>query len=234
MTGQTKRPAISVVHCGIDVGKFNAPREGDRQSVLCEFQWDRHAKVVLFAGRLDAALEFDHPQNHKNSWFALNVLRVAVEREPSVRLLMAGAGDDQRKELNRRIQNWGLREKLRIIGVRSDIARLMRAADLLFFPSRQEGLGMVAVEAQAAGLPVLMSDAVPREAIVIPELVRSLRLSDPIGRCADVLLEMLSAPRTPAEEYRCAMEASDFSIDKSLSNLLRLYTGACSFEGLAG
>jgi glycosyltransferase EpsF len=228
-----ERAGISVVHCGIDVGKFNASPQGDRQSVLCEFGWEQNAKVVLFAGRLDAALEFDHPQNHKNSWFALNVLRVAVEREPSVRLLMAGAGDDQRKELNRHIENWGMQENLRIIGVRNDVARLMRAADLLFFPSRQEGLGMVAVEAQAAGLPVLMSDAVPREAIVIPELVTSLRLSDPIDRCADVLLETLSAPRKPAEAYRGAMQASDFSIEKSVSNLLRLYAEKCRLEGFA-
>src|SRR5262249_18730937 len=178
---ESKRPAISVVHCGIDVKKFNAPREADRQSVVREFGWEQDAKVVLFAGRLDAALQFDHPQNHKNSWFALNVLRFAVQRDSSVRLLMAGAGDAQRNELERHIQVWGLRDNLRIIGVRRDIGRLMRAADLLFFPSREEGLGMVAVEAQAAGLPVLVSDAVPREAIVIPELVTSVSLSDPIG-----------------------------------------------------
>jgi glycosyltransferase EpsF len=232
MLGGAKRPSVSVLHCGIDIGKFNASREPDRESVLREFGWERHAKVVLFVGRLDVALEFDHPQNHKNSWFALNVLRLAVARDPSVRLLMAGAGDNQRNELNQQIQHWGLPGKLRIIGVRSDIPRLMRAADLLFFPSRQEGLGMVAVEAQAAGLPVLVSDAVPREAIVIPELVTSVRLLDPLGRCADVLLEALSAPRKPAETYRRAMEASDFSIDKSVSNLLRLYSGTCRFEGL--
>jgi glycosyltransferase involved in cell wall biosynthesis len=143
---------------------------------------------------------------------------------------MAGAGDDSRKALNCHIQNWGLQDKLRLIGIRKDIPRLMRAADMLFFPSRQEGLGMVAVEAQAAGLPVLLSDAVPREAVVVPELVTSLRLSESIGRWADVLLEILSAPRKPAEEYRRVMEASDFSIDNSVRNLLRLYTETCDSE----
>ena len=54
-----------------------------------------------------------------------------------------------------RISEWGLSDMLRFIGVRSDIPRLMRAADVLLFPSVDEGLGMVAVEAQAAGLPVL-------------------------------------------------------------------------------
>jgi glycosyltransferase involved in cell wall biosynthesis len=229
--GRLQRPPVAVVHCGIDVGLFNRPRDGDRAAVLHEFEWPNDAKVVLFAGRLDRALEFDHPQNHKNSWFALNVARAALETEPRLRLLMAGAGEQERQELERRIAAWGMRDKLNLIGIRRDIPRLMRAADALFFPSRQEGLGMVAVEAQATGLPVLASTAVPREAIVIPELVQSLPLSEPVDRWAEVLLDMMSAPRKPAEVYRRAMEASNFAIANSAGNLLRVYTGTGGSEG---
>jgi hypothetical protein len=63
--------------------------------------------------------------------------------------------------------------------------------------------------------------------------VTSLHLSEPIGRWADVLLKTLSAPRKPAEAYRSAMQASDFSIDKSVRNLLRLYSGTWRSEGFA-
>src|SRR5262249_38218639 len=86
--GQAPCPAVHVVNCGIDVAKFNAPSEPDRQSILDEFRWPKEARIVLFAGRLDRALQYDHPQNHKNSWFALNVVRAAVEMDPHVRLLM--------------------------------------------------------------------------------------------------------------------------------------------------
>lgn len=206
--------------------KFNAPREHDRESVLCEFLWPQESKIVLFAGRLDRAMEFDHPQNSKNSWFALNVVRAAMEKQPSIRFLMAGAGERSRQDLERCIESWGLKDNLRLIGVRKDIDRLMRAADVLFFPSRQEGLGMVAVEAQAAGLPVLASTAVPRECVVIPELYSALALDEPIELWAAALLQIMTRPRPPLELCRRALESSSFSIENSARRLEEIYGSA--------
>jgi len=220
------QPNVCAVHCGFDVGKFNKNRECDRTSVLREFSWPEESRLVLFVGRLDRALELDHPQNHKNSWFVLNVVRSAVQRQSSVRLLMAGAGDGSRQELESRIEQWGLHDKLRLIGTRNDVARLMRAADVLFFPSRQEGLGMVAVEAQAAGLPVLASTAVPSECVVIPELYHALSLSEPIERWTDTLLETMSEPRPSLEMCRRALERSAFSIENSARRLYDIYSSA--------
>jgi glycosyltransferase EpsF len=222
---ESQRPAVSVTHCGFNIKKFNVPREHDRESVLREFGWPKDSKLVLFAGRLDRALELEHPQNHKNSWFALNVVRAAFEKDSSVRLLMAGAGDRSRKELDRRIQDWGLQDKLRLIGVRNDIPRLMRAADVLFFPSRQEGLGMVAVEAQAACLPVLASTAVPRECVVIPELYDALSLREPIENWVTALFRTMTKPRPSSEVCRSALESSAFSIVNSARRLEAIYSG---------
>jgi glycosyltransferase EpsF len=223
---ESRYPIVSAVHCGIDVRKFNAPREHDRESVLREFLWPQESKIVLFAGRLDRAMEFDHPQNSKNSWFALNVVRAAMEKQPSIRFLMAGAGERSRQDLVRCIESWGLKDNLRLIGVRKDIDRLMRAADVLLFPSRQEGLGMVAVEAQAAGLPVLASTAVPRESVVIPELYSALALDEPIELWAAALLQIMSRPRPPLELCRRALESSSFSIENSARRLEEIYSSA--------
>lgn len=222
-SGQRRRPAVSVVHCGFDVGRFSAPREFARKSVLREFGWPAETKIVLFAGRLDWRLELDHPKNHKNSWLALNVVRSAVARDSSVRLLMAGEGSPIQEELNQRIGDWGLRDQLRLVGVRNDVPRLMRAADVLFFPSRQEGLGMVAVEAQAAALPVLASTAVPREAVVISELYKALPLSEPLERWAGELLRLMTQPRMALDVCRSALEASPFSIENSARRLEAIY-----------
>jgi glycosyltransferase involved in cell wall biosynthesis len=138
---------------------------------------------------------------------------------------MAGAGDEPRRHMERIIQDWGLSHQLRLIGVRKDAPRLMRAADTLFFPSRQEGLGMVAVEAQAACLPVLASTAVPREAIVIPEIYAALPLSDPVECWADALLATLAKPRLAWGAARAAVEASAFSIQNSVARLEAIYRG---------
>jgi glycosyltransferase EpsF len=222
-----KRPITMVLHCGFDVGRFNAPIGPDRASVLREFGWSESARIVLFAGRLDRALEFEHPQNHKNSWLALNAVKAAAEREGSIYLLMAGDGVLQRIEMQRHIASWGMSDRFRLLGVRTDIPRLMRAADMLFFPSRQEGLGMVAVEAQAAGLPVLASDAVPAAAKVIPQLYRSLPVRAPLADWTEALFATLKTPRVAMEVARKAVEASEFSIQTSARRLAQVYSGAC-------
>jgi len=218
-------PEVAVVHCGIAVDEFNANVEHDRQAVRREFQWAPDAKIVLFVGRLDRALEYDHPQNHKNSWLAVNIVRSTLERDPNLRLLMVGAGD-ARPLIERHISQWGLADKLRLTGVRRDVGRLMRASDILLFPSREEGLGMVAVEAQAAGLPVLASDAVPRECIIVPELYNTLSLGTPIDCWAAALLKSMNRPRPSRQHCRTKLENSAFSIETSARRLEEIYSVA--------
>ncbi len=222
--GRLIPPVVRVVYCGFDVGKFNAPREPDRESVLQEFGWPGHAKLALFAGRLDSALNRSNHTNQKNSWLALNAVRVAMGSNSDLRFLMAGAGD-ARPQLEAHVATWGLQERIRLTGVRMDIPRLMRAADVLFFPSRNEGLGMVAVEAQAAGTPVLASTSVPRECVVVPELYDAVSLDEPIEHWASALLARIEKPRPPVELSRARLEASPFSIENSSRALEQIYRG---------
>jgi len=217
--------SIEVVHCGIDIGKFNKPREADRARILDEFGWPAHTKLVLFAGRLDRVVELAHPQNHKNSWLALNIVKEALVRDASVRLVMAGAGQS-REALQDQVCTWGLADELRLTGIRHDIPALMRAADVLLFPSAQEGLGMVAVEAQAAGLPVLASSAVPREAVVIPELYTAMSVGEPLRTWAEALLMIAAKQRPPLALCRSAFAHSDFFVENSAARLLKIYGSA--------
>lgn len=217
-------PRVETVHCGFDIDRFNRPRETDRAVVLENLDWPAAAKVVLFAGRLDRALSFEDPQNHKNSWFALNVARQAMQTDPALRMIVAGEGAS-RGSLAEKVAEWGLNDRIVFLGIRQDVDRLMRAADILLFPSRQEGLGMVAVEAQACGLPVLASDAVPAEACVIPELFQTLPLCAPVETWASALLQSLSAPRLRMSECRETLIKSAFSIENSAAGLLRIYKG---------
>ena len=220
--GRLTGPNVSVLHCGFDIDQFNSPRAPDRERVLAEFGWSPDAKIVLFAGRLDRALEFVHPQNHKNSWLALNAVREAVLRDSAVRFIMAGEGPS-RSAMIEAVQKWGLAERLRLPGIRQDIPVLMRASDVLLFPSAQEGLGMVAVEAQAAGLPVLASTFVPKEAVVIPSLYRTLAVDAGLHVWAEELITVMNRPRLDLGFCRAAMENSEFSIEESAKKLEGIY-----------
>ena len=100
----------------------------------------------------------------------------------------------------------------------------MRGADALLFPSRSEGLGMVAVEAQAAGMPVLASTAVPGECVVVPEMVTFMNLDSGVDAWAQALVRLAAAPRYVGNA-NALVANSHFSIEHSTAQLAKLYAG---------
>lgn len=212
----------AALHCGFDPARFRGDKLAAKASVCQEFGWADNAKIILYAGRIDQSPELGHPQNHKNSGFAVAVAIEAARRDSTVCTLFAGKPSPAVAVLERRISESGFAQRIRFAGIRLDIERLMRASDVLLFPSRGEGLGMVAVEAQAAGLPVLASSAVPRECVVLPDLVRFLDVERGAVPWADELLEMASKA-CDAAQANARVAASPFSIENSAHALSRLY-----------
>jgi glycosyltransferase involved in cell wall biosynthesis len=218
-----RRIPKAALHCGFDPTRFHGDVLPAKASVCDEFGWPGDAKIILFAGRMDVSVDLGHPQNHKNSGFAVSVGIESSRRDPRARMLLAGARSLAVPKLEERIAAAGLKERIRFIGIRKDVERLMLGSDVLLFPSRGEGLGMVAVEAQAAGLPVLASEAVPRECVVVPALVRFQKVEVGEAMWAADLLQ-LATQRQNVPDANRRVAASAFSIDQSARALLQLYT----------
>ena len=140
-----------------------------------------------------------------------------------MKALFVGAGGEASQSLQAELEADGLRDAIRLAGIRFDVPRLMLASDLLLFPSVAEGLGMVAVEAQAAGLRVLASDSTPRECAVVPEMVIFVSLAESPVKWADRAAVLLSAPAPDRDASRAAVERSPFSITSSVMALLDAY-----------
>jgi glycosyltransferase EpsF len=220
-TFQFQRIPKMALHCGFDTTLFG-DAAATRQSLRDEFNWSADAKIILFAGRIDPSADPGHSQNHKNSGFAVSVGIEAARSTDDICMILAGAPSPAVPVLEKRIAKAGFAGRIQFVGVRNDLKRLMRASDVLLFPSRGEGLGMVAVEAQAAGLPVLASTVVPRESVVVPELVRFESLERSAAEWAAALVHHASRPRDlAAANHRVA--ASPFSIEKSAGALIKLY-----------
>lgn len=212
----------AALYCGIDVGRFLASA-ASRTSVRDEFGWAADDAVALFAGRFDVSPDLGHPQNHKNSGFAVSVAIECAQRSNKAHFIFAGSFSSATPVLRQRVREAGLERRIVFAGARQDIGRLMGGADALLFPSRAEGLGMVAVEAQAASLPVLASSAVRPECVVIPQLVRFLDLDAGIAAWAEQLLALIDAPRLGPADANRQVAASAFSIQHSARALERLY-----------
>jgi glycosyltransferase involved in cell wall biosynthesis len=185
---------VGPMHCAFDVSRYAGDHAFNKKDVLSEMGWPEDTRLVLFAGRLDVSTRIGHPNNHKNSAFALEVIRACAGYD--TRMIMAGANDFILPEFNELIAEKGLSDRVKLLGVRKDMVRLMLAADVLLFPSRAEGMGMVAIEAQAAGLPVLASSAVPDEVTVLKELVDFCSLDAPFPEWA-TRLERMARERRP-------------------------------------
>ena len=157
----------------------------------------------------------------KNHPFLLDIFAALLKKEPNAVLLLVGGGEDMPK-IQAKAHALGIAEHVRFLGVRSDVAALMQAMDVFVFPSLYEGLGIVLIEAQAAGLPCVVSNTIPREAY-LTDLVTAERLSSSTETWADNILEKRNFPRT---DRRAEIAAHGFDITTEAVKLQEFYINA--------
>ncbi|HEY1427711.1 MAG TPA: glycosyltransferase [Caulobacteraceae bacterium] len=212
------------IYCGFDPARFAGDAQTARAVLRGQFGWPAETRVVLFVGRVDDSPDLGHPLNQKNSGFAADVAIRLARQDKSVRCLFVGNPGGGTPVLQGRVCAAGLAGRIVFAGRRRDVDTLMLGADVLLFPSQTEGLGMVAVEAQAAGLPVLASTAVPRECVVVPSLVQFKDVADGAGAWAAALGPLIDQPRDRAAANR-SVAASPYAIASSAAALEVLYAG---------
>jgi glycosyltransferase EpsF len=100
----------------------------------------------------------------KNIGFLIEVLNILKSRDIDFILVCAGRIDDEEymDEIQSNIEKYGLQNDVVFLGNRSDIQNLFSSFDIFIGPSMHEGFGMVAAEAQASGLPCLLSSGFPK------------------------------------------------------------------------
>jgi len=101
----------------------------------------------------------------KNHDFLVNIFCEIEKLNKNVKLFLVGEGP-LRSKIEEQIKEKKLENKVIFTGTRTDVTRLLQGMDCFVLPSHYEGLGLSAVEAQAAGLPCFISDKVPDEAML--------------------------------------------------------------------
>ena len=141
-----------IINNGIDVEKYAFNPEA-RKEIRDTLSLDE-CHVIGHIGRLS---------NEKNHDFLLEVFSKIKKKCSDAVLLIVGEGD-MHTQIENRIAELGLADSVKMLGARRDIPALLSAMDLFLFPSLVEGFGIVALEAQASGLPIITSTAVPKDA----------------------------------------------------------------------
>lgn len=192
---------FTVLKNGIDLSLYAFDRDV-RRAVRGELGIADDVPVFGHVGRLTEV---------KNHAFLLESFALVKESFPAAMLLLMGRGELE-EVIREDAASRGLGESVRFLGVREDVPRLLMALDAFVFPSRKEGLAIAVVEAQASGLPSVVSKGVPGEAIV-SDLVSHIDLAEGAQRWADEMVRQYARgkdiDRARAVE---AVRASGFDI----------------------
>jgi glycosyltransferase involved in cell wall biosynthesis len=185
----------------------------NREAVRRELGVSPAARLVLTAGRLHGQKGYED---------LLAVLPDVIDGRSDVYFVWAGDGE-QRAALESSIRTKGLEDRVRLLGRREDVPRLLQASDLFVLPSRFEGHPFALLEAMAAGVPAVASDAGGA-----PEIMRD-GIDGLIHRrtdTADLARQLAFALDHPAEMARFAGSArervQEFSRDRMLAETLSL------------
>lgn len=158
---------FEIINNAIDTKKYEYSVE-KRKKIREILGINNNTLVVGHVGR------FSPPKNHT---YLLQIFQRISEKTDAV-LLLVGDGT-LRLEIETKIKQLHLEQKVILTGVRNDVADLLQAMDVFVLPSKYEGLGIVAIEAQTSGLPCIVSDGVSKECKQT-ELVWQIPLSENI------------------------------------------------------
>ena len=157
----------------------------------------------------------------KNHIFLLDVLHDLLARDVKAKLIILGKGDMENR-LRERGKELGIENELILYGPSDDVPRWLSAMDIYLMPSASEGLGISAVEAQANGLPCLLSDRFPEE-VVMTENVWCLPIDKGTDEWVDVLTHLSKRPMINRELGAQSVIDAGFDVAQISKHIRALY-----------
>lgn len=184
---------FSILYCSIDSARFTGRRKNN--ALRAQLGISSEDLVVCAVGRLE---------RQKNHMFLVEIIAELVKQRPEVRLLLVGEGSERDAILSR-AASLGIADRISMAGSCSNVPQLLeQAADVFAMPSIREGLPLALLEAQAAGLPCIVSTSITNEAIFIETAVVQVPLSAGAIAWANTINDLLDKPESHNGMYGLA------------------------------
>ena len=189
-----------VIKNGIDTAAYRYNAE-TRNQIRTQYRWEDRFLIG----------HIGHYVTVKNQIYLIRLMPEILRTQPRAMLLLFGDGETH-ESLAAEICQLGLDDSVRLMGNVSNIPHILSALDVFAFPSLLEGTPLALLEAQASGLPCIISDHVPADACVT-DLIQKLSLSDRQAWIASILnasrntrLDYSSVIREKYEDIHTSME----------------------------
>ena len=177
---QVEKGNVFIIKNGIDSKDFKYDKN-KRQIMRESFGLDDSKIIVGHVGR------FVKQKNHS---MLIDIIFEMKKKNNNVVLLMVGSGKLEEK-IKQKCIKCGLKENVFFLGNRADVCDVMQAFDVFVMPSYWEGLPLVGIEAQASGLPLVISDTVSEEVKIIDE-VYFKSLKEGANKWASFIFDVIS------------------------------------------
>ena len=165
-----------IINNAIEVKKY-CRNTKIRDKVRIELGIGNNDIVVGHVGR------FQYQKNHE---LLIDIYNSFNKKYPDSRLLLVGQGVEE-LAIKDKVNKLKLKENVMFMGIRSDVSEIMQAMDVFVLPSRFEGLGIVLIEAQAAGLPCVTSKNVVPDIVNVTGNVEFVGLDEPVDRWVEAI-----------------------------------------------
>ncbi len=185
-----------IIKNGIDIERFrfNAAR---REEYRKKLGLNVHDYVIGHVGRLS---------HQKNQEFLVRIFKELAEQESCCRLLLVGDGEDK-NSIKALIKSFNLSEKVIMTGNVYNVQDYLQVMDVFVLPSFYEGFPIVAIEAQAAGLPIVASDTITKDIRLVDTMI-FLGLQEKTSVWSDKILQLRSVKRI-TDPWRIKAEGYD-------------------------
>lgn len=214
----THQPNYHLVFNSVDTSKFLDRYD---QVETGEFTNDGWINVIQ-VGRFTVV---------KNQLFTVQIAAELKRRGQKIRILCLGNdGNEYEARVREQICRLGLEEHMLLLGIRKDVDVLMRKSSAFLLPSQYEGMPLVLIEAQAAGLPCVVADTFSHEVDFGLGQVQWLPVSESAAFWADRLEQAVSQPRPAKEQVEAVVQQKGFDSKAFAKKLCELYEK--SVEGI--
>ena len=196
-TRSLKKNNILIVPNAIDIDKYEFKQQ------ICKKVRDEmnlNGKLVIcHIGRLT---------EQKNPLRLLEIFKTVLQKEKEAVLLSVGTGEME-KEVHDYAMKLEIQDSVRFLGKRDDVSELLQGSDVFVLPSKYEGLPIVAIEAQASGIPSVLSSTISKE-VNISGRIKFLDLGESNEKWADEILKSAGDSR-----YECVETLKEEGYDSN-------------------
>lgn len=205
----------TIIPNAIDTSKYFIKKSEGSSELRGKYFLENKSPIIGHVGR------FDSMKNHP---FLIDIMSEFVKKSPNSLLIFIGDGP-KRKEIEEKVKRRNLQSNVFFLGIRSDVNVWMKIFDIVVMPSLFEGLCGVAIEAQAAGTPSVLSNGIPREVDMGTGLIKFVSLEESLKTWVDTINEQLQVKVPNLTFIEHCFNERGYTLNSEIEKLSLIYKG---------